>query len=260
MYARIFAKKFFLNFNYLLLSLSIRGLGIYNHYNMKLSGEINFIKKYLSRNKKQMIVFDVGANKGNYTNILLSHIKNINKIYCFEPHPITFKKLKENFADNPNVKLLNLALFSKKSKISLYDYSNNDGSSHASLCDDIFKIVHMANAVSHPIEASTIDCIVDEYNIQMIDFLKIDVEGYELDVLKGAEGMINDKKISIIQFEFTQLNSTTRIFFKDFYDLLRHNYNIYRLLPNTLIEIKEYHPTYHEIFGYQNFVAILKNT
>ena len=67
-----------------------------------------------------------------------------------------------------------------------------------------------------------------------------------------------NNKISIIQFEFTQLNSTTRVFFKDFYELLSEKYKLFRLLPNGLLEIKSYNPTMQEIFGYQNFVAIMK--
>jgi len=94
--------------------------------------------------------------------------------------------------------------------------------------------------------------------VKFIDFLKIDVEGYELDVLKGANKMIESNKIKYIQFEFTQLNTTTRIYFKDFWEVLSEKYKIYRLLPNDLLEIKIYDPTSNEIFGYQNFVAIHK--
>lgn len=86
----------------------------------------------------------------------------------------------------------------------------------------------------------------------------VDVEGYELEVLKGASRMLLSESIKIIQFEFTQLNTTTRIYFKDFWELLSTNYNIYRLLPNGLLHIKNYNATTDEIFGYQNFVAIKK--
>ena len=118
--------------------------------------------------------------------------------------------------------------------------------------------MHKSSIVSHEVDVTTVDIVVEKNKFEMIDFLKIDVEGYELAVLNGSIKTLENKSISIVQFEFTQLNTTTRIFFKDFYELLSDNYSIYRLLPNGLLEIKQYDPTIQEIFGYQNYVAILK--
>ena len=45
---------------------------------------------------------------------------------------------------------------------------------------------------------------------------------------------------------------------KDFFDILKEKYTINRLLPNELLPLKEYNPTMHEIFGYQNILALRK--
>ncbi len=259
-YATITGRKFFIKFNKFLFQLSLRGLGIYNYQNMKISGEEYFIKNYIlpkSKEKERFIVFDVGANKGEYSKLIHSSINNC-EILAFEPHPNTYKNLENNLKELRNIKLYNCGLSSTNSKMKLYDYNNNDGSAHASLNNQIFKEVYGSNTISHEIEVFTLDKIIKEYNIKFLDFLKIDVEGFELEVLKGSINLINNKQIGIIQFEFTQLNSTTRVLFKDFYKLLSSNYNIYRLLPNGLLKIKEYNPTTNEIFAYQNFVAIIK--
>lgn len=188
--------------------------------------------------------------------MLLNEI-NYVQIFSFEPHPKTFKQLSIN-CQNDKVKLFNCALSSKEGTINLYDYENNDGSVHASLSSEIFTTIHKSTTVSHTVKVLTVDKVCKENNISRIDFLKIDVEGFELEVLRGSLGMISNACVNIIQFEFTQLNTTTRIYFKDFWELLNSNFKIYRLLPNDLLEIEKYDPTINEIFGYQNFVAIRK--
>ena len=61
--------------------------------------------------------------------------------------------------------------------------------------------------------------------------------------------------IDLIHFEFNEMNVASRIFFKDFYDLLK-GYRFYRMLPDGLIDLGEYKAYQMEIFGYQNIVAI----
>jgi hypothetical protein len=87
--------------------------------------------------------------------------------------------------------------------------------------------------------------------------LKIDTEGNELDVLRGAINSINQKKIKAIHFEFNEMNVISRVFFRDIYLMLK-DYKLYRLLPYGMTEINVYSPLFCEIFAYQNIVAILK--
>ncbi len=260
LYAIIFSRECFIKFNKLLYSMAIRGLGVYNYQNMKMSGEENFIKEYISeyaKRKEHYIVFDIGANRGEFLKKIVSAVDNA-VIYAYEPHPKTFESLKENTKSINCVNLFNLAVSDKNTRLMLYDYEDSDGSAHASLNSEIFTIVYKSNTISHEVDVTTVDTIVKENNLASIDFLKIDVEGNELSVLRGAKKQIGNSKISIIQFEFTQLNTTTKVFFKDIYEILSDKYDIFRLLPHGLLKIKSYDPTMNEIFGYQNYVAILR--
>jgi len=259
-YRKLFARACFSKFNKFLYHCSIRGLGVYNYKNMEVSGERSLIANYIKKDafeKKEYVVFDVGANKGEFSKLVSNVLKNV-QIFSFEPHPTTFDILKNNCKNNQNINLFNCALSSEEGKLELFDYKLKDGSSHASLSSEIFSTVHKAEIISHKVDVLTVDLICNENQIDIIDFLKIDVEGYELDVLKGAKEMILHNNVKYIQFEFTQLNTTTRIYFKDFWDVLSEKYKIFRLLPNSLLEIKNYNPTDNEIFGYQNFIAIHK--
>jgi len=75
-------------------------------------------------------------------------------------------------------------------------------------------------------------------------------------VLRGGIKTLKKKKIKAIHFEFNEMNVVSRCFFRDFWKIL-DQYKFYRLLPNGMLEIRNYTPLSCEIFAYQNIVAIL---
>ena len=95
-------------------------------------------------------------------------------------------------------------------------------------------------------------------NIYEVKLLKIDVEGHELPVLKGLGSHLSNGSVKAIHFEFNEMNVFSRAFFRDFVQLLS-SYDLYRLLPNDMLPLKNYKPYLLEIFAYQNIVAIYKN-
>ncbi len=254
LYQAIFGKTFFLKFNQLLYMLGLRGIGILNYKNDIQSGEENFIRNHITATSEG-VVFDVGANKGEYSNFIKKNNQNI-KVFAFEPHPTTYKNLVKNVSNN-GIDTFNLAVGSNKGSLILYDYENSDGSEHASLYKDVIEEIHQGKSVSHEVNMITLDDFVAEQAIEKIHLLKIDTEGHELEVLRGFINHIKNNKIDTIHFEFNEMNVASRVFFKDFWDLLP-NYKFYRMLPNGLVEIKKYSPLFCEIYAYQNIVAKLK--
>ena len=109
--------------------------------------------------------------------------------------------------------------------------------------------------LSEEITITTIDDFCVSQNILKIDFLKLDVEGHELNILLGAKNMLDSDKIKFIQFEFGGCNIDSRTYFKDFFTLLNGKYRIYRILQDGLLEIGYYRETL-EIFTTTNFFAI----
>jgi hypothetical protein len=122
---------------------------------------------------------------------------------------------------------------------------------------DVFIDFHGINdLLSWEFEITTIDKFCLKNGIDYIHFMKIDTEGHELEVLKGAASLISREAIGIIQFEFNEMNVLSRVFLRDFYRLLE-GYNIYRLDTNRLVPLYGYSPE-NEIFRFQNFVAFNK--
>lgn len=258
LFRKIFLRKVFFNLNRIIFILSLRGLGILNYETNKLSGEDFFIQK-ISKflNSSDCVFFDVGANIGNYSLLIRSIAKSIN-IYAFEPHPKTFKKL-ELQGQEHNYVTINAACSDVEGKLKLYDYQGEkDGSSHASLYQNAIEQLRQADSDSWEVSVITIDQFVKENNIDKISLLKIDTEGNELKVLKGSKESIKNNIIDIIHFEFNEMNVFSRVFMKDFYEILE-DYCFYRMLPDGLVHLGNYNPLTWEIFAYQNIVAIHKD-
>lgn len=256
-YTMIFARKIFFKLNRFLFKISTRGLGIGNYSNYIISGEKKFIKDLMKSKKMNSgYIFDIGANEGDYSKFIRKNGVKI-PIYAFEPHPITYNKLITSTTNLDNFYSINKGLGQKKYKSKIYDYKNQDGSQHASLYKDVIEKIHKSAVSEYEIEIITIDEFVEENNIQEISLLKIDTEGNELDVLLGAGKTLKKGIINIIQFEFNSMNVISRTFLFDFINLLP-NYKFYRLLPFELLPIDNYNELYHELFGFQNIVAIKK--
>jgi FkbM family methyltransferase len=252
-YRFIFARKCFYLFNKTLYRLSLSGLGILNYESDKSSGEDYFLKNHL-RNKTGVVI-DVGANIGKYS-MLVHHYNPSVKIYAFEPHPKTYKNLCK-IITHSNFIATNVAVGEKQGILSLYDYEENDGSTHASLYKDVIESIHNAESIAHLVEVITLDDFIKNHGLQDIALLKVDTEGHELNVLQGAAESIKSRKIKAIHFEFNEMNVASRTYFRDFWNLLS-DYDLFRLLPSGMIKLDKYSPIQTEIFAYQNIIGILK--
>jgi len=255
-YRALFAWPPFFRLNKFLYRLSLSGMGVLNCENDAVSGEPRFLKTFLKA-RSGCVVFDVGANIGNYSRRVLDACPDA-VVYAFEPHPRTYAALQNNVRESSFFPV-NAAVGEKEGEASLFDYAARDGSSHASLFRDVIESIHNAESVEHKVRVIALEAFAKSRNIERIDLLKIDTEGNELGVLKGMLGYLGAGRIAAIHFEFNEMNVSSRTYFRDFWDLLP-NYDFYRLLPGGMARIDRYVPVYCEIFAYQNIVAILKRT
>lgn len=253
-YRLLFARKILFRLNKLIYMMSLRGMGVLNYENNSHSGENNFLH-YELEHINDGIVLDVGANLGGYCSAIRELYKDCT-IYAFEPHPKTYNQLEKN-TKNFNIKSLNLGVGASDGTLVLYDYASNDGSQHASLYKGVIEKIHNRQAVEHSVKVIAIDDFIAEKEIKKVYLLKIDTEGHEYEVLKGAKLSIKSGVIDIIHLEFNEMNVISRVFFKDIWDFLP-NYDLYRMLPDGLVPIKNYDPVFCEMFAYQNIVAKLK--
>lgn len=252
-YAFLFSRSYFYKFNRGLHHASLRGLGVINYKNDVVSGERHFIRKSLSLLDAPTVV-DVGANVGDYSSAVLAANKNA-RVFAFEPHPETYKRLSSRLSSARNFVATNAACGSVPGNLILYDHAKDAGTEHASLHRGVIERIHKDESNQHVVIVTTLDHFATDHAINLIHLLKIDTEGYELEVLKGATGLLREGRIKAIQFEFNEMNIVSGVFFKDFCEAMP-NYRFYRMLRNGLGTLDPYSPLTCEVFAYQNIVAL----
>lgn len=234
-----------------LLPLAYYQRGIGKFETLAASGEKYLLEVELKKHlPPKAIIFDVGANSGDYTRELQRAFPGAT-IHAFEPNPTIFESLKQTGAVAHCI-----ALGSQPESLDLYNYEEGtgDGGGHASLHQGVFSIVHgVDNVQSVKVQVTTLDLFCETHNIERIDYLKIDTEGHELDVLKGASRLLESGGIKAIQFEFNSMNVCSRVFLQDFYQILP-GFSFYRLDSNRLIPLNDYHAE-NEMFAFQNIYA-----
>jgi FkbM family methyltransferase len=257
-YLKYFGKAKYTTINYRLHKLFSKCLGINNFENSAVSGEkwvVNYLLPHYGF-RNNAVFFDVGANVGDYSKEVIASYPG-TQAFLFEPHPQTFQKL-ENESALKAARKFNIAFGEKLEKINFYDRSDiSGGSSHASFYKEVISGIHNQNPVGFEVEVKTLDSFCSDYNILKIDFLKIDTEGHELAVLKGAKNLIAQQKIQLIQFEFNEMNVVSRTYMRDFVELLS-NYQLHRVVPDGYFPLNNCVQDI-EIFGFQNILAIPQN-
>ena len=211
------------------------------------SGE-NTLRRVLERQRaisgKPVCIFDVGSNTGQFIASVLMPLENAGiatEIHAFEPSPVAFKTLQDTFGGRLNVYLNNFGLSDETRKVELF--SDRPGSGLASLSRRRLDHFGIEFEAAETVQLRVLDDYCRERNVQHIDLLKLDVEGHELDVLRGAKRLFQEKRISIASFEFGGCNIDSRTFVQDFWYFFRQNGGgrLHRLSPSgSLVPIPEY--------------------
>lgn len=180
--------------NFFLESEDSVNLAIFGYEHEKF--ELNLFKNSL---KKGDVVLDMGANIGLYSLAAAKIVGNSGKIYSFEPDPITFKNLKKNIESNKynNVELINKAVSNKTGTITFTSSENitSRSKNHIKTADEQEK-----NSIK--IHTIKMDDFFENKN-NVINVIKMDIEGAEFEALKGMKKII-DKNIHLkIFLEFS---------------------------------------------------------
>lgn len=218
------------------------------------SGEkyvVRYVARKTAKQPDPIMVFDVGANVGTYTQMVLDIVDRQSIIHCFEPSRATYQTLKNNVAQS-GVHIHNLGLSNNAGELPLF--TDADQSGMTSVYERDLHHINVSFTQHEMATFSTVDSFSAKHRIESIDLLKIDVEGHELAVLKGANQMISEGRVRFIQFEFGGTSIDSRTFFRDFWHLLSPNYTLYRIVGNGLHRIDAY-SEFLEIFVTVNFLA-----
>ena len=144
--------------------------------------------------KEGDVVIDIGAHIGRYTITSSIQVGNTGRIVAIEADPDNFELLKRNIALNnlSNVLPLNYAVFSTRTRIKLYEQS-------ASAKYNSVMLTRAAKTKNYvEVKADTLDSILKQNGINQVNWIKIDVEGAEFEVLKGSTETLSGENISLL--------------------------------------------------------------
>lgn len=157
-----------------------------NYYEPEL---INIIQTYVNKGN---ICFDIGANVGAITLPLADKVDSLGRVYSFEPGPILFDRITKNISLNPELKkivyLHNVGVSNKSGTLFWNEDMNNRGNAG------------LLGSSGTQVAVMTVDEFVNVEKLQRLDFVKIDVEGMEYEVLSGGVATWHKYK-PIIYFE-----------------------------------------------------------
>lgn len=232
LYGWIFGWPALRNINHFFLLLNAHALG---YDNLHFSGERRFVRQVLAPTDPK-VCFDVGANVGEYSKMLLRYTSA--QVYAFEPDPTASAMLKK--IERLHVVQSAVADFNGNATL----HTDTPASGQASLDDSI------GGTHAIPVSVTTLAAYAKTIGVSEVDLLKIDVEGYEREVLQG----LGDLRPKMIQFEFN-IHHIKRGMTVYSLACLMPEYTLYRLLPHGLIRID---PAKFDsnLFIFSNFVAI----
>ncbi|MFL2896023.1 MAG: FkbM family methyltransferase [Candidatus Pelagibacter sp.] len=178
--------------------LALRILEIFDFFHKQKM--MLFLKKNKFNNFK--IIFDVGAHEGETIELYLKHFK-IQKMYSFEPSYFSYNNLKKKINNIKNKKIKteiiieNIALGAENKDIKIKHMNETSSSTIKELNKDskyykkkkkfLFNLKNKKLFTEIFAKQKKIDEYMSQKKIQKLDFLKIDTEGYEFEVLSGAK-------------------------------------------------------------------------
>jgi FkbM family methyltransferase len=216
-----------------------------------------------------LTVFDIGAHKGIWSAALLHYGGPfVRELHLFEPMPGNLEHIGRHIQDGlyepftPKLTVNPVAVSDEPGELTLRYASQTSAFASAATNaaqfrdrDPIF-LEH-----SKVVPATSIDEYLKERNIESVNLMKVDVEGYELPVLTGGEGAFQKGRIRRVIFEFGIHQMARKEYFKDFWTFLHdYGYEFYHLLTLGRVpqRIERYNVRF-ENFGQMTMFMAAKN-
>lgn len=202
----------------------------------------NWITKVFIREVQPgMAVCDIGANIGYYSLLAAAAVGDDGHLHCFEANPDVYEILFQNVEINgflPRTKIVNKAVFSKSTDIEFNVCEKHQGSSSLFLDQKLVEEVFNDKLKKIIIEAVSLDDYFPAGS--KVDFIKVDAEGAEPDIFKGASRLLNENHSLKIMMEWNlSMLNRSDMMARDFWDLIQgYGFNAYQIMHDSTLTHK----------------------
>jgi len=205
--------------------------------NSESNFELNFYKKFTNKNS---IIFDVGARDST-----IPYLNEESIYHLFEPIKYNFYKLIEHYKDRKNVNIYNLGLSDKIETVNIYVESESIYKRNGyNYVWDRVNPTRVANGDTEVINCDTLENFIKKNNIKKIDLLKVDVEGYEYNVIKGLYSYLDIVNCFVFEYSIHTYNDSGKdlltlldLFNNHKFFIIENNKIGYKELPNNKNDI-----------------------
>ena len=231
----------------------LRGMALammnYQPGHVTVSGEQAALEEIRRRSGDARTILDVGANIGVWS-AMAHRVFPTATIHAFEPDPATCAELQANLDDSVVAHCTAIS-----DEVGVKTLRSVPGMSWLSSLDvqDLSRM-HVSQTLTRQVPCTTIDAFCAAEGIDCIDLMKIDVEGHELSVLRGAQGMISAGNIAYVQFEMSPAWIETRTFLRDVVEALGPHAHTHRILRTGLEPVAYSHKD--EVFDPANYLVV----
>lgn len=213
------------------------------------TGEARLLAQLARKLPAEPVVVDAGANVGRYARLVLQTMPSAS-VHCFEPSAAAYASLERELGRDPRSHLYRVALGDEERSATLHS-SGLPGDNLASLHPG-----RQGGEAAETVQVRRLDEAAAAAGLTRVDFLKVDTEGHDLFVLRGAGSLLDS--LHAVQFEFGEANVASRTFLRDFYDLLEPRFELFRVLRDGLVSLGPYRETL-EVFVSANYLAVARD-
>lgn len=191
---------------------------------------------------------DVGANVGSWTALALKYGSRGIQGVLYEPGEQAFDDLTRRFGSNSALVLRGMGVSDENRTREFFEIPNNA---------QLSSLLDLANpaSISRRISVRTLDSDLTELGWTSVDFLKVDAEGHDLHVLRGAKRLLSEQRIGFVQFEYNVSWQHDRSTLQEAKELfVSCGMDMFLLRPEGLLEIPL--DQFGEYYRYSNYLAV----
>lgn len=197
---------------------------------------------------------DVGANVGDWSAHALATARASDKeirLFAFEPCASTRAILQNRFSAETDIEVCPAALSSLEGEADFYSSGAGIGTNSLSA---------VSGPVSERVRMTTMDSFLEQRGIERVTMVKIDTEGFDLDVLRGAKNTLAQGRIDLVQFEYNWRWLLNKSSLLDVFDFIKDKpYRLGKLVGNSIIVHDDWHFELDRFFE-NNYVLVLKGS